>query len=304
MAATTARTINDTTPTRPTIVDTLKAADALPPGWEEAFTTVDRAAFVPDRVWPFDLATGTYAPVVDRTRDPRAWHRAATGPDPLVTQWDDGAHTGDAPGTLASSSVSAPAAVAALLGDLDAAPGMRVLDVGTGTGYTAELLAARGCTVTTVEIDPDLADRARANLTRAGYADRVTVITADATTEHPATAPFDRIHITAGVRRIPPTWLARTRPGGIVVMPWGTDYSPHDWALRLTVTDPHHAAGPFTRALSFMKSRRPHAFRVPARRERSGGSAELPPGDALDTGRLSLGADWLVCGVGWGVAVG
>ncbi|MGC0415524.1 methyltransferase domain-containing protein [Embleya sp. AB8] len=237
------------------IVAGLSAANALPPDWEKAFAAVDRTLFVPNRVWPFDHATGTYGHAVDRTRDPKTWHAAAAGPNPLVTQWDDGAHTGDAPGTLATSSASAPAAVADLLGDLDAAPGTRVLDVGTGTGYTAALLAAHGCTVTTIEIDPDLADRARTNLARAGHADHVTVITGDATDGHPPTGPFDRVHVTAGVRRIPAAWIRQTRPGGVIVMPWGTDYSPHDWALRLTVTGPDHATGPFTRALSFMKLR-------------------------------------------------
>lgn len=53
------------------IVRGLEAADALPVGWEETFAVVDRALFVPDRVWPFDLAAGAYAPVTDRSRAPR-----------------------------------------------------------------------------------------------------------------------------------------------------------------------------------------------------------------------------------------
>ncbi|WP_272923990.1 hypothetical protein [Streptomyces sp. SID3343] len=79
----------------------------------------------------------------------------------------------------------------------------------------------------------------------------------------PAGAPYDRIHMTAGVRRIPAAWLEQAAPGAILLLPGGgTDYSPHDAALRLVVEGPGRACGPFTMALSFMKLRAQRA--VPA----------------------------------------
>ncbi|MFI6978931.1 protein-L-isoaspartate O-methyltransferase [Embleya sp. NPDC050154] len=233
----------------------LASIDAMPSGWEHAFAAVERADFLPRRVWSFDVATGTYTSVIDRDRDPVAWHRAANSNAPLVVQWDDGTHTGDEPGELASSSASMPSVVADMLHELDVTGGETVLEVGTATGYTAALLAARGCRVVTIEIDPVLAAQARANLNRTPYADAVTVVTGDGALGHPAGAPYDRLHITAGVRHIPPAWIDQARDGAIILMPWGTDYSPHDQALKLTRIGPGRACGPFTQPLSFMKLR-------------------------------------------------
>jgi hypothetical protein len=85
-----------------------------------------------DRVWPFTYDGQQHA--VDRTLDPAAWEEAVRGNTALVTQWDDGRHTGSAPGLVASSSASMPSAVADMLLDLDVRGGERVLDIGTGTG--------------------------------------------------------------------------------------------------------------------------------------------------------------------------
>ncbi len=95
--------------------------------------------------------------------------------------------------------------------------GMRVLEIGTGTGYTAALLAhylgARN--VTTIEVDPDLAARARAALDRAGYGE-VKVITGDGARGDPEGAPFDQVISTVAAPRVPYAWVAQTRPGGLV----------------------------------------------------------------------------------------
>ncbi|WP_263053848.1 hypothetical protein [Streptomyces avicenniae] len=114
----------------------------LPPGWEQAFAELPRARFLPDLVWPHDLASDTFS-VADRARDPRAWERAAEADVPLVTQWDDGRHAGPEPGVDATSSASRPSVVAAMLDALEVTPGLRVLEIGTGTGWNAALLAHR-----------------------------------------------------------------------------------------------------------------------------------------------------------------
>jgi protein-L-isoaspartate(D-aspartate) O-methyltransferase len=96
-----------------------------------------------------------------------------------------------------------------------------VLEIGTGTGYNAALmsrLVGPGGSVVTVDIDPDLADRARAHLTAAGYPD-VTVICGDGGFGAPEFAPYDRIIVTAGASDLAPEWLAQLAPGGRIALP-------------------------------------------------------------------------------------
>ncbi|MFI6581147.1 methyltransferase domain-containing protein [Embleya sp. NPDC050493] len=257
----------------------LADAGALPPGWQSAFDTVRRADFLPARFWAWCNESG-YTPLIDRNATGewgrQAWDRAADEDLVLVTQWDDGDHTGDVRGDNPTSSASAPAAVARMLDALDIHGGEAVLEVGTGTGYTAALLAARGCRVTTIEVDAELAERARKNLARAGYRG-VVVLTGDGALGHPGGGPYDRIHVTAGVRHTPGAWLEQTRPGGLIVMPWGTYYAGPDWTTVLTVHGAHYASGPFTDPLAFMKLRAQRA-RWPR--------TSFPPG-WMDTARVS-----------------
>ncbi|GAB2870770.1 methyltransferase domain-containing protein [Streptomyces mayteni] len=230
------------------------AGVAVPAEWRAAFAALPRAGFLPDLAWPHDLAADTFS-VVDRAADPAAWQRAAAADTPIVTQWDDGRHTGPEPGLDATSSVSRPALVASMLGSLGAEPGMRVLEIGTGTGWNAALLAHRlgDENVTTVEVDPAVAAAAERALARAGRSPRV--VTGDGALGVPDGAPFDRIIATCGLRRIPPAWLAQVRPGGVILAPWGTDFSTRDALARLTVRSDGTASGPFLELVAFMKLR-------------------------------------------------
>ncbi|MEU8138213.1 methyltransferase domain-containing protein [Streptodolium elevatio] len=289
-----------TSPSAASLAALLTEADVMPPGWAAIFAAVPRAVFVPDLVWAHDPATGAYT-ALDRSSDPDAWTAAVYGNTALVTQWDDGDHTGPEPGRLATSSASMPSVVADMLYDLKVSDGDRVLDVGTGTGWTAALLAARLGVgqVVTVEVDPLLAEQARANLARAGLP--VAVVTGDGAEGWPDGAPYDLVHVTAGTRTIAPAWLAQTRPGGRIVAPWGTDYTPHDALVALTVHDPAHASGPFTVAASFMKlrdqrpTRRDHAAYAPpgwtdrARVSTPGLTLEEVTGGAYDARDFAVG---------------
>ncbi len=119
------------------------------------------------------------------------------------------------------SSSSQPAMMAIMLEQLGLQPGHRVLEVGTGSGYNAALMSVitgPSGEITTVDIDPELAERARASLVAAGFP-TVRVRCADGGYGDPAGAPFDRIIVTAGAWDIAPAWLDQLGQGGRLVLP-------------------------------------------------------------------------------------
>ncbi|MET8003857.1 hypothetical protein [Nonomuraea glycinis] len=123
---------------------------------ERALRSVPRHEYVP----PVALVVGNDRPplLIDRDADPELWLRHVYTETALVTQLDDGAtELRDLDGSYSSSS-SAPATVADLLELLDPRPGDRVLEIGTGTGWTAALLChlAGEPNVTSVEVDPSI----------------------------------------------------------------------------------------------------------------------------------------------------
>jgi protein-L-isoaspartate(D-aspartate) O-methyltransferase len=99
----------------------------------------------------------------------------------------------------------------------------RVLEIGTGSGYQAAVLAAMGARVLTMERIPMLAARARAVLADLGLDARVRVIDGDGTLGWPDEAPYDRIVVTAGAPQIPRPLLAQLALGGCLVLPMGEE---------------------------------------------------------------------------------
>ncbi|WP_455431660.1 methyltransferase domain-containing protein [Streptomyces jumonjinensis] len=242
-------------PSRTELGRVLMSGGALPPEWAPSFEAVPRSAFLPDLMWPFDMDAGTSI-AVSKADDPAAWYGYADADVPVVTQWDDGKHTGREPGQVSTSSASMPSVVFRMLRDLDVGPGDRVLEIGTGTGWNAALLAHRAGTdnVVTVEVDGAVAERARVTLERFGAG--VGVVHGDGYEGCPEGAPYDRIIVTAGVRDIPFAWVEQTRPGGLIVAPWGTHYGNGDCVARLAVAwDGQSASGAFTGPVEFMKLR-------------------------------------------------
>ncbi|MGH3889311.1 MAG: methyltransferase, FxLD system, partial [Pseudonocardiaceae bacterium] len=139
----------------------------------------------------------------------------------------------------ALSSASHPNLVVAMLEQLDARPGMRVLEIGTATGTNAALLAELvGPTgkVVTIEIDDDLAAGARAALAAAGY-HQVEVICADGAVGHPVHAPYDRIIVTAEAWDLPAPWWQQLGVGGRLVVPLSLHRS---GLARSVALDLHH----------------------------------------------------------------
>ncbi|MER0445707.1 methyltransferase, FxLD system [Streptomyces sp. Edi4] len=118
------------------------------------------------------------------------------------------------------SSVSAPRVQAMQMEQGDIAPGMSVLEIGSGgpnAALLAEVVGDNG-RVVTVDIDPDVTSRATAFLKETGYRN-VTVLTADAENGAPDHAPFDRIIVTVQAADIPPAWIAQLKDGGRLVVP-------------------------------------------------------------------------------------
>ena len=117
--------------------------------------------------------------------------------------------------------ISQPAVVATMTELILPRAGMRVLEIGTGSGYQAAVLAATGARVWTIEIFAALADEARARLARLGY-DQVIVRHGDGYAGWPEEAPFDAIVVTAAADSIPPALLEQLGPDGRLVMPVGS----------------------------------------------------------------------------------
>jgi protein-L-isoaspartate(D-aspartate) O-methyltransferase len=123
---------------------------------------------------------------------------------------------------ISISSSSQPAIMALMLEQLDVRPGHKVLEIGTGTGYNAALLAhlvgAEGHVVS-VELDEDLAEKARQHINAAGYSDRVEVLCDDGGYGYPEAAPYDRLIVTASAWDITPSWWTQLKQGGRLVLP-------------------------------------------------------------------------------------
>jgi protein-L-isoaspartate(D-aspartate) O-methyltransferase len=118
------------------------------------------------------------------------------------------------------SSSSQPAIMAEMLERLELAPGLRVLEVGAGTGYNAALLAQlvrpEG-SVTSLDVDAEVARDARRALRAGGH--RVRVVVGDGRDGWRAQAPYDRIVVTASADEVPETWAEQLVEGGLLELP-------------------------------------------------------------------------------------
>jgi protein-L-isoaspartate(D-aspartate) O-methyltransferase len=116
--------------------------------------------------------------------------------------------------------ISQPYMVARIAEALDLSGEEHVLDVGSGSGYQAAVLAELAAEVDTIERIPELAELARANLAAAGY-DRVRVHTGDGSRGLPERAPFDAIAVAAAAPELPRTLYEQLEPRGRLVVPVG-----------------------------------------------------------------------------------
>lgn len=120
--------------------------------------------------------------------------------------------------------ISQPFIVALMTAALRPEAGLRALEVGTGSGYQAAVLAASGLEVFTIERIPELYETARSNLVEAGYDDRVRLRLADGSRGWKEEAPFDRILVAAAAESVPPALARQLTTGGLLVAPVGDPF--------------------------------------------------------------------------------
>lgn len=226
------------------------------PRWRQAISDVPRHLFAPGQAWAMPTLGSDQE--IDSAIDRSAWLAHVYEPDTaIIIQCDNGDAPAGQPGGVPTSSLSMPRIVAAFLELLDVSETSTVLEVGTGSGWTAGLLAHRlgDDRVATVEVDARLAAQAAANLRAAGRSPAV--IAGDGADGHPACAPYDRIHVACGIARIPAAWISQSRPGAVIVLPWQpTGY--HGHRLRLRVGVDGQATGRFHGDCTFMMMRAQH----------------------------------------------
>jgi protein-L-isoaspartate(D-aspartate) O-methyltransferase len=126
--------------------------------------------------------------------------------------------------------ISQPAVVALMTQLVEPRPGKKVLEVGTGSGYQAAVLAEAGCRVWTIEIFETLAQQARRRLARLGYTD-IMVRHGDGYAGWSEEAPFDAIVVTAAAESIPPPLLRQLGAHGRLVMPVGGESAEQELLL-------------------------------------------------------------------------
>jgi protein-L-isoaspartate(D-aspartate) O-methyltransferase len=120
--------------------------------------------------------------------------------------------------------ISAPHMVGMMASGLELYPGLKVLEIGGGSGYHAAVIAELvrpGGHVYSIERIRSLADRAKSNLEAAGYADLVTMIVADGSKGCALYSPYDRISVACGAPDIPPPLFEQMRNGGKMLIPVG-----------------------------------------------------------------------------------
>ncbi|WP_367134507.1 ATP-grasp peptide maturase system methyltransferase [Saccharothrix sp. HUAS TT1] len=229
--------MDDPADLRSRLTESLLTAGVLrDPRWAEAFRQVPRHAFLPG--FFVQRPDGDWRPITAAHPDHLA---LAYRDDVCVTQlggddraWQQALATGAASGVPTSSS-SMPTIMAIMLEALAVAPGHRVLEVGTGTGYNAALLChvLGDRLVTSIDVDPGVLARARDRLAAAGY--HPTCVAGDGERGHPPRAPYDRVLGTCAVSRVPVAWLEQTAPGGVVVTTFNRAIGAG--LVRLTVRD-------------------------------------------------------------------
>ncbi|MFE6163857.1 ATP-grasp peptide maturase system methyltransferase [Streptomyces sp. NPDC056486] len=277
-------------PLRQRLADVLTEGDWMHAGpWRTAVAAEPRELFLGPAIFRQDGAPDSIAwtPVHRARVSDEEWLSLAYENTTWVTQID-GVLAEDASGPLEGSPTSSstlPGLVVQMIERAETGPGDRVLEIGTGTGYSTALLCnvLGDHNVTSVEVDQAAAERARKALAEAGHVPRL--ITGDGLFGAPDGAPYDRLIAACSVRYIPYTWLRQIKPGGTILVTlagWSFGHG----LVRLTVDEEGGASGRFLPGYTSFMIARPHDH--PPR-----GTIEFMPGElrpcAIDPALLD---DW------------
>ncbi|MFE7114013.1 ATP-grasp peptide maturase system methyltransferase [Streptomyces sp. NPDC057654] len=253
--------------------------------WRTAVRQIPRHEFLRGGFfeWVDGSSPTAWAPVLP---DEPTWLEHCYADTSLVTQIAGTIVPGDIQGRILrapTSSSTMPGLVVRMLEDLQVDDGHRVLEIGTGTGYSTALLCHRlgDALVTSVEVDEAVASRARTALGQCGFTPDLVV--GDGLAGHKDSAPYDRVIATCGLRTVPRELIEQTRPDGTLLLTLcGWLYSSE--LARLTVHGDGTASGRLLGGqISFMLAR-PH-LPPPL--------GLLPDLDQSDERRALLGADAL-----------
>lgn len=236
------------------LASALREKGVLTSDWLSAYERAPRHLFVPDTIWPGRAGMNRQDDRVIRSEEPDVWWRAVHRDAPITTEWDDGAYSGPGRGGTPSCSNSMPTMVFSMLEALSVEDGDRVLEVGTGTGWNAALLCHRVGpeNVVTIEVDEASAKDARERMKAAGFTP--VVVVGDGAEGYPRNAPYDRLIATCSIGSVPFAWVEQTKPGGVIVAPWGPTYG-GEGVVRLVVGDDGSASGRFVGSSAFMRLR-------------------------------------------------
>ncbi|QXE35021.1 ATP-grasp peptide maturase system methyltransferase [Streptomyces sp. GMY02] len=243
---------------REALADRITAGgDLRSPVWRQAVLDIPRHEFLRDGFFRRTDEGGRTGWEPVRPEDP-AWLQACYSDESLVTQIAGTVMPADMDGRIyrqPTSSSTLPGLVVRMLEELNISDSMKVLEIGTGTGYSTALLCHRlgDRLVTSVEVDPAVSGRARVSLGRVGRLPDLVV--GDGLKGHPENAPYDRLIATCGVLHIPGEWIEQVKPGGQILATVGGWLYASELA-RLTVREDGTAAGRLLGgAISFMLAR-------------------------------------------------
>ncbi|GAA4232055.1 ATP-grasp peptide maturase system methyltransferase [Actinomadura meridiana] len=230
--------------------------------WRAAVETIPRHLFLPEFFRPITTPQGMeWEPVTPKSIGTDEWIALTYENQTWVTQIDVHLHPGDTerpiPAGNPTSSSTLPGLVVAMLEDLDVTDDSRVLEIGTGTGYSTALLCERvgAENVVSIETDAGLAARAARAIHQTGH--NPLLITGNGLDGFPQREPYDRIIATCSVRHIPAAWISQSKPGTTILTTlsgwqYGSGYA------KLTVSSDGTASGRFLpNTYSFMLAR-PH----------------------------------------------
>ncbi|MFJ4683881.1 ATP-grasp peptide maturase system methyltransferase [Streptomyces sp. NPDC088789] len=245
-------------PLRHGLADALAAKGHLTdPAWRAAVEHVPREFFLGDTVFRPD---GTlWEPVSRASVGDDAWQRLTYQDTTWVTQVD-GIGAQHAQGAISghpTSSSTLPSHVVRMLELADLGEGDKVLEIGTGTGYSTAILCHRlgNASVCSVEYDKDVAAAAAQHLAAAGYSPNLVV--GDGLDGHHEGAEYSTVIATCAVRSVPPPWVWQLKDGGSIVTTLN-GWMAGSGLIRLTLDDEGMARGRFTGdQISYMLAR-PH----------------------------------------------